>query len=132
MRRTGLWSLGVAAVFAAAYALGGEAFIALLTDQPSLRAVATAYLPWVVLLPLVSVWSFWLDGVFIGATLGREMRNAMVFALVGVYLPVWYLTREWGNHGLWLALAAFMVARGVAMGWLWRRYEANRRLRPIA
>ena len=61
-------------------------------------------------MPLVSVAAFQLDGIFLGATLGRQMRNAMIVSLA-VYLgSCWTMIPVWGNHGLWLSLSAFMIA----------------------
>jgi MATE family multidrug resistance protein len=59
-----------------------------------------------------------LDGVFIGATRTRDMQNTMLFSALGVFLPVWWLTTGWGNHGLWFSLISLMLARAASMGWL--------------
>lgn len=118
-----IWSLGVAGGFTLLYWLIGHELINLLTDLPDVRATAYAFLPWLVLSPLVSVWSFVYDGVFIGATWVREMRNAMLIATFAVFVPLsLWLINLWGNHGLWLAFLAFLGARGVTMaGWYqWR------------
>lgn len=115
VRRTRAWSVGFAALFAAFYALAGPALIDLLTGIPEIRALARSYLPWLVLSPLVSVWAFLYDGVYVGATRPREMRLVMMAAAFGVFLPTWYLARGLGNHGLWLAFTLFMAARGLGM-----------------
>jgi MATE family multidrug resistance protein len=115
------WSVGVAAVFSGIYLVAGSFIIDVITDIDTVRATARAYLPWMVLSPLISVWSFLLDGVFIGATRGREMRNTMLVSMLLIYLPAWYLLQPLGNHGLWMALMVFMAARALTMGWSWRR-----------
>jgi MATE family multidrug resistance protein len=80
------------------------------------------YLPWLVAAPIVCVWSYLYDGVFVGATMSREMRNTLLFAFFIVYLPCLYLlVGPAGNHGLWLAFLAFNVARGASQHWIWRR-----------
>ena len=109
------WSLYVAALFCACYALGGHALIRLLTDLPDVREVTFRYLPWLVALPFVSVWSFLYDGVFVGATRARDMRDIMLASALLVFLPGWYLLQPLENHGLWLAFTLFMAARGVGM-----------------
>ncbi|HET7587526.1 MAG TPA: MATE family efflux transporter [Gammaproteobacteria bacterium] len=114
------WSLAAAAVFALLYALAGGSIIGLMTDLPDVRTAALAYLPWMIASPLVSVWAFEFDGVFVGATRAREMRNAMLFALA-CYLAIWYATQPFGNHGLWLAFILFLGARGVFMGLIYLR-----------
>ena len=111
-----IWSVGIACAFSLAYWLAGHSVIHLLTDLTAVRATAYQFLPWMVLSPLVSVWSFVYDGVFIGATWAREMRNAMLIATFGVFVPLALgLVWLWGNHGLWLAFLAFLGARGVTM-----------------
>ncbi|MGR9046824.1 MAG: MATE family efflux transporter, partial [Gammaproteobacteria bacterium] len=114
----GTWSLVVALGFSGCYALFGTHIIDLLTGLEPVRAAAYAYLPWLVALPLVSVTCYLLDGIFIGATLSRDMRNTMLFSLIAVFLPAWYLAQPLENHGLWLALLLFMAARGFSMAWL--------------
>jgi MATE family multidrug resistance protein len=118
---SGLWTLGVAATLSTLFAAGGYAVIDLMTSQPELREVARTYLPWLVVTPLVGCWAYLFDGVFVGATLSRPMRDTMLFAAIVVYLPAWYLLRPFGNHGLWLAFTLFLGARGLAQWWVLRR-----------
>lgn len=115
VRRTLGWSALFGATFSLLYWLAGPGIIGLLTNLPDIRATALEYLPWLVVLPVVSLWSFLYDGVFVGATLSREMRVVMTGSAALVFLPVWYATRGLGNHGLWLAFTVFMVARGLGM-----------------
>lgn len=130
VRRTLAWSALFALVFFAGYALGGRWLIERLTDLPGVRQVAIEYLPWLVISPLVSVWSFFYDGVFVGATRSREMRIVMTGAALLVFLPAWYLARDLGNHALWLAFTLFMAARGLAMHVWFRRLSASATLVP--
>jgi len=119
------WSLVVGVGFVLVFNLFGNQIISLLTDLESIRQVAFDYLPWMAWMPLVAVWSYLLDGLFIGATRARAMRNAMVLAVLLIYLPAAWLLRDTGNHGIWLGFYLFMLARGVLLGgwfiWLWRR-----------
>ncbi|AIZ35465.1 MATE family efflux transporter [Pseudomonas parafulva] len=120
------WSLIVSLLFAAAFLLGGHLFIDLQTNIASVRAAAYPYLPYLALLPLVAVWSYLLDGLFIGATRAREMRNAMLVS-VAIALPVAFALRGLGNHGLWLAFLGFMGLRAVTLGWVgWRLRSQDR------
>ena len=121
VRRTLGWSVAIAAGFALSFAIGGQALIALLSALEPDRIDAAVYLPWLVLSPLVSVWSFLYDGVFVGATWARDMRNIMLISAVGVFLPVWWLSQPLGNHGLWLSFTVFMIARGAGMALIYRR-----------
>ncbi|KQN49143.1 MATE family efflux transporter [Serratia sp. Leaf50] len=111
----------VALMFAVVYALAGEHIVNLLTSLPELRAQADRYLNWQIILPLVGVWCYLLDGMFIGATRGREMRNSMAIAALGYALSLLALP-VLGNHALWLAVAVFLSLRGLALGWIWRRH----------
>ncbi len=115
VRTSSIWALAMAAAFSLFYALAGPSLIDLLTSIESIRQLARAYLPWLVVSPLVSVWSFQLDGIFIGTTRSVEMRNSMVLALVLFVAMVWLLVPWWGNHGLWLALMIFMLVRALTL-----------------
>ncbi len=117
------WTLGVSLLFSLAYLVFGRAIVRALTDIEIVRLTAFSYLPWMVLSPLVSAWSFLWDGVFVGGTRAREMRDAMLISAFLVYLPAWYLAQGLGNHGLWLAFMAFMAARGISMSWWFVRID---------
>ncbi len=84
-------------------------------------------MPWVWLLPFTAVWGFLFDGVFIGATQTRAMQNTMLFSALGVYLPVWWLTTGWGNHGLWFAMISLMLARALSMGLVYLHFNRQGR-----
>jgi MATE family multidrug resistance protein len=114
------WSAGVAVVFSAFYLITGNHLIHLMTDLDEVRAVAGTFLIWMVISPTVSVWSFAFDGIFVGGTRAREMRNMMLLCTLLIYLPAWYLLRPFGNHGLWAAFTLFMAARGITLYWLFR------------
>jgi MATE family multidrug resistance protein len=66
-------------------------------------------------MPIVSVWAFQLDGIFIGATRGRDLRNSMLIAFLGYLALAVLLERAFGNHGLWCALAGFMILRTITL-----------------
>jgi MATE family multidrug resistance protein len=115
VRRTLAWSLGFGALFSLVFWVAGPAIVRILTSLPDVRAIALEFLPWMIFLPLISVWSFFYDGVYVGATLSREMRVVMTTTAFLVFLPVWFITRGLGNHGLWFAFTAFMILRGLGM-----------------
>lgn len=125
VRTSTVWALGTALGFAAVYALLGAPVVRLFTVIEEVRAAAIVYLPWLVLSPLISVWSFQLDGIFIGATRTGAMRNAMVLSLLAFLAAVWLLVPIWGNHGLWLAFALFMATRAVTLGAAYPRLERS-------
>ncbi|PWW06927.1 MATE family efflux transporter DinF [Mangrovibacter plantisponsor] len=116
-RQAGVVALG----FSLVYALAGPQIIGLLTSLPALHQLADKYLFWQVLLPVAGVWCYLLDGMFVGATRGAEMRNSMALSAAG--FAVCLLTLPgFGNHGLWFSLVVFLVLRGVTLGWCWRRH----------
>lgn len=110
----GLWSLLGSLAFSALFLFAGRLFIALQSDIAEVRAVAYAYLPYLAALPPLAVVSYLLDGLFIGATRAREMRDAMLLA-VALALPVGWALQGLGNHGLWLAFLTFMGVRGLVL-----------------
>jgi len=109
------WSLIFAVGFTVLYLIAGPMLVRLLTDLPEVRATALEYLPWMIVSPLVSVWCFLYDGVYVGMTRAKDMRNIMLFSTFAVFLPAWYLLQGLGNHGLWLAFMLFLASRGIGM-----------------
>jgi MATE family multidrug resistance protein len=119
------WSLYVSVGFSLAFAVTGGAIISILTDIPDVISTARAYLPWLILLPVVAVWSYLYDGVFVGATRAREMRDIMLISSFLVFVPAWYVFRPLENHGLWFALTLFLASRGIGMHYFYRKRVAN-------
>jgi len=115
------WSLIFAVGFCLLYLFLGPLLIRVLTDLPDVRSTTMRYLPWLIVSPLVSVWSFLYDGVYVGATRSREMRDIMLISAFAVFIPAWYLLQGFGNHGLWLAFTLFMASRGIGMHLWYRR-----------
>ncbi|MDH3305260.1 MAG: MATE family efflux transporter [Gammaproteobacteria bacterium] len=121
VRLTLKWSLIFSLGFTVAYLVTGQFIIGILTDLPDVRAAAVRYLPWMIASPLVSVWCFLYDGVYVGATRAREMRNIMLASTLVIFLPAWYFLQPLGNDGLWLAFLLFMASRGIGMHIGYRR-----------
>jgi MATE family multidrug resistance protein len=114
---SGGWSLMCSVAFVGLFLLGGHLFIEMQTDITAVRDIAFVYLPYLAVLPFVAVWSYLLDGLFIGATRAREMRNAMVVTAL-ITAPFAWLASGFGNHGLWLAFLLFMALRALTLGYL--------------
>ena len=111
-----LWSMSMAMVYSAVFYLFGDGIISLLTSHQSLQQATGGYLPIIVMLPLIAHWCFLLDGVFVGLTRAKAMQNTMLLSALMVYLPAWYLLSDRDNTGLWFALLAFLLARGLSLG----------------
>lgn len=101
--------------------LGAPAVVALMTPNVMIREAVALYLPWAALTPVVGVWCFMLDGIFIGATRTVDMRNMMLVSFAVFLAACLALVPLIGNHGLWVALLVFYVVRAVTLGW---RYPA--------
>lgn len=107
---------GIAAfAFAAAYGAFGDGLIAFLTKDTAIRAAASVYMPWVVASPLIVVIGFQLDGVFIGATRAREMRDSMIVSAPIYVAATLWLAAQFGNHGLWAAFTLYFLLRAVTL-----------------
>ena len=102
----------------------GEPIINLMTTAEDVRAAAPEFLIWVAVAPLIGLPAWMLDGIFIGATRTRDMRNGMLISLPVFLVAVWAFTPLWGNHGLWAAMMVFFAFRGITLG---MRYGALER-----
>ena len=118
-RLTSQWGVAGAALLGGVFWLAGPAIIDLLTTSPEVREMARHYLPWLIVAPLIGIASWMLDGIFIGATRTREMRNAMLVSVAVYAVLVSVLPMVMGNHGLWAALMGLNALRGLTM---WRLY----------
>ncbi|MCH8568419.1 MAG: MATE family efflux transporter [Balneolales bacterium] len=118
-RATGLlmaWGLGLGCIFSLLYFLLDQHLVRLFTDNPELIALALVYFGWTIAAPLINSFCFMLDGVYIGATVTGPMRDSMLISTFFVFLPVYYVFADLlGNHALWLAMTAYMLARGVTL-----------------
>lgn len=116
IRVSTLWGVGCSLTFSAIMWFGGGALIDFTTQDPAVREIAREYLPWAALVPVVGIWCYQLDGIFVGATGTAQMRNTAVISL-GVYFAAWsVLTPAFGNDGLWASLLVLLVARAVTLG----------------
>ena len=110
-----IWLAATGLLFSASFLLIGDAIIGLLSDMPDIMLLAKQYMIWLVLMPLVGMLAYLLDGVFVGAGQTRQMHLTMWFSVVIVFLPTWWLTQGWQNHGLWFAFICFNLARGLSL-----------------
>lgn len=106
-----LWGSIFALAVTAVYLVFGAALIDVMTSNIEIQRLANDYLVFVVLAPILGVFAFAYDGIFIGATWARDMRNLMLLSLV-IFLVAWALTRPLGNAGLWISLLVLYIARG--------------------
>ncbi len=109
------WAAGIALTLMGAFAIAGGTIIDLMTTAEAVRDTAREFLPWAVAAPLFGAPSFMLDGVFIGATRTRDMRNMMALAFAGYIAALALFLPVFGNHGLWAALMVFFTLRAVTL-----------------
>lgn len=113
---TSLWASGTAVLMAIGFWIGGPALVDIMATDPQVRAAARLYLPWMIAAPVAQIGLIMFDGIFIGATRSRDMRNMMIVAALIYAVAVMVLIGPMGNHGLWLAMLISFVARGVTLG----------------
>ena len=116
-----LWGLLMAVGFTLVYGLGGDAFLSLLTDEPSVVAASHTYYYWALAIPLAGMAAFVWDGVFIGCTMTRGMLVSMFLAAVTFFTLYYALRGSLANHGLWAAFIAYMAVRGLAQTFIFRK-----------
>lgn len=109
------WAIITASAFSLVYFIFGEMLINALTNIEAIRTIAYEYLIWIIVLPILSIWSFQLDGIFIGATAGSDMRNGMIISAICYVVCIYTLIPLWQNHGLWAAYTVFIVFRGLTL-----------------
>ncbi|CAA6822980.1 MAG: DNA-damage-inducible protein F [uncultured Thiotrichaceae bacterium] len=110
-----LWAFIMAVLIALLYAAFGENFIRTLTSIEEVINIANEYRYWLVLAPIVAVWSYQFDGIYIGATQTKVMRDTMAISLIIYIISAYVLMHYFDNHGLWAALMIFLLMRGITM-----------------
>ena len=110
-----IFGFGFSIIFSIIYAIAGKQIIMLLTNNQQIIDIATPQLFWVILVPIISFTAFIMDGVYIGATASKPMRNTLIISSIGIFLPL----ALWGygdmNFRLWIAFLAFLLSRGILL-----------------
>jgi MATE family multidrug resistance protein len=119
------WGVGLSIPLALFFLLAGPALIDVMTTAPEVRAAAREFLPWVVAAPLIGIASWMLDGIFIGATETRAMRNAMLLSVAVYVVALAALVPAFGNHGLWAALMVLNLVRALTLAARYPALEAR-------
>lgn len=113
------WGVGLGSIYSIVYLFFSRNILEILTSQFEVVEIAMKYMWWLVLFPLLSVFPFVWDGIYIGLTASKAMRNTMLFSTFFIFIPAYYLLENlFGNHGLWLAMILFVLARGISQTWL--------------
>lgn len=126
IKKVFIWGLLISLPFSLVYLITGKNLLYLLTNNPDLIILASKYLFWIAMVPLVTFAAFIWDGVYIGTTATRSMRNAMIASTLLIFIPSFYLLKSLlGNHGLWFAMMLFMFSRGLFLSLLYKRSVLN-------
>lgn len=110
-----IWGFAVSTLLTGLFLLGGDLLIAAMTTSPDVRDLAAAYLPWAAFTAVSGVLAFQMDGVFMGATWSRDLRNMMLASFAVFIAALALLAPAFGNAGLWGALHLFLLARGLSL-----------------
>jgi MATE family multidrug resistance protein len=125
IRRIFLWAFIMALAFSAAYGLAGNQIFRLFTDVEEVLVVAGPYIYWMALLPLLGFASYIWDGIYIGLTASKAMRNSMMLSLIGYFAIYYSLEPTMGINALWLSLSGFLLFRGMIQHWLYHQNGWN-------
>ena len=121
-----IWGFSISIPFTILYALFPSTFVRIISDNPSILLEVKPYYIYMIIIPIVTFAAFIWDGIYIGATASKAIRNTMIIASILVFLPAWHiLTPRFGNHGLWIAFLCFMIARGITMTFMAKRNIIN-------
>ena len=118
-----IWGMGFGVLFAIIYAVCNKPILLIFTDNLNVINLCRKYVIWIVIAPLINSFCFIWDGIYIGATATKAMRNSMLICSLAVFLPAVLILRpHFGNHGLWLSMTIFMLARGMILTLYSRKY----------
>lgn len=122
------WGMLFGVLYSLFFALFGNTIIKLLTNVPEVIQEATHYLPWIVVLPILAMSCFLFDGIFVGLTRAKNMRNSMILSAGVGFFGVFWVFIDLQNNGLWLAMSCFMLMRGVTLIIKYHHLKINNQL----
>ena len=121
-----IWGFAISIPFTILYALFPTDFVKIISDNTEILTEIHPYYIYMIIIPLITFTAFIWDGIYIGATASKAIRNTMIISTIFVFIPSWYvLMPRFGNHGLWMAFLCFMIARGLAMTLMYKKNIIN-------
>ena len=121
-----IWGFSISIPFSILYALFPTEFVKIISDNTEILTEIKPYYIYMIIIPLITFAAFIWDGIYIGATASKAIRNTMIISSIFVFIPSWYiLMPRFGNHGLWIAFLFFMIARGTAMSLMYKKSIVN-------
>ena len=110
------WGSGLGLIISVVYFIFDKQLISLFTSDQTVIAYSLSLFIWTAIAPFLNSFGYIWDGIYIGATATKTMRNAMIFCAFVLFLPIFYLTEQfYGNNALWLSITLFMIARGISL-----------------
>ena len=111
-----LWGFSISIPFSILYGLFPSTFVRIISNNPDILSQIKPYYIYMTIIPVITFAAFIWDGIYIGATASKAIRNTMIISSIFIFIPIWYfLTPSLGNHGLWIAFLCFMITRGLVM-----------------
>lgn len=110
-----LWTVIITSISTLLFLFTGDALFNIMTDNPQIISISKEYLPWLLLVPLLSCMAFILDGLFIGATASKAIRDTMVLSALLFFITYWLLKGRWEMHALMAAYMVHLIVRTVMM-----------------
>ena len=121
-----IWGFAISIPFTILYALFPTDFVKIISDNTEILTEVQPYYIYMIIIPLITFTACIWDGIYIGATASKAIRNTMIISTIFVFIPSWYvLMPRFGNHGLWMAFLCFMIARGLAMTLMYKKNIIN-------
>ena len=121
-----IWGFSISIPFSILYALFPTEFVKIISDNTEILTEIKPYYIYMIIIPLITFAAFIWDGIYIGATASKAIRNTMIISSIFVFIPSWYiLMPRFGNHGLWISFLFFMIARGAAMSLMYKKNIVN-------
>ena len=121
-----IWGFSISIPFSILYALFPTEFVKIISDNTEILTEIKPYYIYMIIIPLITFAAFIWDGIYIGATASKAIRNTMIISSIFIFIPSWYiLMPQFGNHGLWIAFLFFMIARGAAMSLMYKKNIVN-------
>lgn len=111
-----LWGFSISIPFSILYGFFPSTFVRIISNNPDILSQIKPYYIYMTIIPVITFAAFIWDGIYIGATASKAIRNTMIISSIFIFIPIWYfLTPSLGNHGLWIAFLCFMITRGLVM-----------------
>lgn len=122
VRLSFVWGMALALTYSLGYTFAGMELLQLFTNQEEVIQLAHQFLIWMIILPILGTPCYIWDGIFVGLTATKSMRNSMILAAITYFLLYYFSIGPLGNHGLWLAMMSFLIVRGLVQTWqFWRK-----------